>query len=133
MVWSTFWVHVSEPTLYSGSRFARPPLDPFPPQATLLVTPPPSSALPPCDVPSCDMMPSPIVPHPFVISVVIIFQGGVKMSRCMSSFLHAPAKKKCCHFFTRFSQYFHNMLAIVLHFLYFCVFLQYFHIIFTIF
>ena len=44
-------------------------------------------------------------------SVVIIFQEGVKMSRCMSSFLHALAKKRWS-FFTIFSQYFHNIFTI---------------------
>ena len=85
-----------------------------------LSDPPPSSALPPCDAPSCDMMPGPIVSHPFVISVVIFFQGGVKMSRRMSSFLHALAKNVVI--FYNISQFLH-----------FCVFLQYFHNIFIIF
>ena len=105
------------------------PISPRPMSSTShsFSVPPPSSALPPCDDPSCDMMPGPIVSHQFVISVVIIFQGGVKMSWCMSSSLHALAKNQvaiCYNISSIFPQYVVNTLTIFYSFCIFTIFIS---------
>ena len=143
MISSTFWVHVSEPTLYSGSRFARPPLDPFPPQATLLVTLPLSQ-------PS-RLVTFPVATWPYCFACICHQRRHYFSGRCQNVAVHVfiftcTCKKKVVIFynistifpqyfhniFTIFSQYFHNISTIFYIFCIFTIFWQYFHNILTI-